>query len=155
MATALRENGREPSGHRVSTTRYVYCGTDSRGRDTARLEAARQLQFSSLLAGGGIPYGGNHPVVDEVDPALVEKADELLLAGGPDAVLEQLEQLAGAGVTQVIAGFRYGDMPGELAKRSMELFAGRVLPYAGGIRAESFKQGAAGLRSGGLRGALS
>ncbi|MGA4859477.1 LLM class flavin-dependent oxidoreductase [Streptomyces koyangensis] len=144
MATALRESGRDPAEHRVSTTRYVYCGADARGRDTARREAARQLQFSSLLAGGGIPYGGNHPAVDEVDPVLVEKADELLLAGEPDAVLEQLERLAGAGATQVIAGFRYGDMPRELARRSMELFAGQVLPYTKDIQAEGFWRGDGG-----------
>ncbi|WP_236792309.1 LLM class flavin-dependent oxidoreductase [Amycolatopsis sp. GM8] len=121
--------GAVPAGREFSTSRYVYCGQSTEGRELAVREVCRQLQVSRSLARGAVPRYGCHPDPGaQLDRGLLDAAAGALIAGGPDEVAEQIEALGRSGVTQVIGAFRYGALPRTVASDSIRLFAAEVLP---------------------------
>jgi alkanesulfonate monooxygenase SsuD/methylene tetrahydromethanopterin reductase-like flavin-dependent oxidoreductase (luciferase family) len=83
---------------------------------------------------GHTPVGGINP--RDYGPLTVEATvRERFLIGSPDEIVTQLETLADAGITYIQGLFRYGDLPAELARRSLERFAAEVLPRLSGIAA--------------------
>jgi alkanesulfonate monooxygenase SsuD/methylene tetrahydromethanopterin reductase-like flavin-dependent oxidoreductase (luciferase family) len=89
-----RETGQSVTGRQYSANRYVYCTTDPDGRRMAAREAARQMAMSRALAKGAAPVHGVAPAPAEIDPADEELAYERLLAGTPDEIVAQIEQIA-------------------------------------------------------------
>jgi alkanesulfonate monooxygenase SsuD/methylene tetrahydromethanopterin reductase-like flavin-dependent oxidoreductase (luciferase family) len=126
-----KEAGRSTDGIEYGANRFVYCATDPDGRRLAAREVARQIQVSRSLAQGAEPVLGVAPNPAAIDPADEELAFERLLAGTPEQIVEQLADLADAGVTYVNAGFQYGELSTELADASARLFADEVLPAVG------------------------
>jgi alkanesulfonate monooxygenase SsuD/methylene tetrahydromethanopterin reductase-like flavin-dependent oxidoreductase (luciferase family) len=57
-----------------------------------------------------------------------------LVYGTPDQIVKQMEDLADAGVSTVLAQFHFGDMPTKLSDDSMKRFASEVLPRLHRIR---------------------
>ncbi|QFZ19219.1 LLM class flavin-dependent oxidoreductase [Saccharothrix syringae] len=122
------EVGRSTEGVEFGANRFVYCSTDPEGRRAAAREVARQIQLSRTLAQGTEPVLGIAPHPAAIDPADEELAYQRLLAGTPDEIVEQLHEIADAGVTHVNAGFQYGALPDDVANASARLFADHVLP---------------------------
>ncbi|MGW4892456.1 LLM class flavin-dependent oxidoreductase [Kitasatospora sp. NPDC004240] len=127
-AALAAEEGVTTEGRRYAVNRFVHVGTDPAGRRAAAREVARQIQTSRALAQGAYPIGGAPPIPTAIDPADEELAHERLLAGSPEQIVEQLRELAEAGVDQVNAAFEYGTLPAETAFASLRLFAAEVLP---------------------------
>jgi alkanesulfonate monooxygenase SsuD/methylene tetrahydromethanopterin reductase-like flavin-dependent oxidoreductase (luciferase family) len=84
---------------------------------------------SRALALGAVPDRGRHPAGRRLEPSILESIGSVVLTGSPDEVHDQVTALGDAGVTQVIAGFRFGRMPARTASASMRLFAAEVLPH--------------------------
>ncbi|MFI9387651.1 LLM class flavin-dependent oxidoreductase [Kutzneria sp. NPDC052558] len=126
------ETGQSVTGRQYSANRYVYCTTDPDGRRMAAREAARQMAMSRALAKGAAPVHGVAPAPAEIDPADEALAYERLLAGTPEEIVAQIEEIADSGVTYISAGFQYGAMSTEASVRSMKLFAEGVLPAFAG-----------------------
>jgi alkanesulfonate monooxygenase SsuD/methylene tetrahydromethanopterin reductase-like flavin-dependent oxidoreductase (luciferase family) len=131
------ETGQSVDGREYSANRYVYCTTDPAGREMAAREAARQMAMSRALAQGAVPVRGIAPAPAEIDPADEELAYQRLLAGTPEEIVAQLDEIAASGVTYISAGFQYGAMPTEASFRSMKLFAEEVLPAVAGLTASA------------------
>jgi alkanesulfonate monooxygenase SsuD/methylene tetrahydromethanopterin reductase-like flavin-dependent oxidoreductase (luciferase family) len=114
----------------IAVNRFLHVGTDPALRRLAVREVARQLATSKALAEGGAPVGGAAPapLPEELTADELAAAEELLVAGTPDEVTEQLARYADAGATYLIAGFRYGLFPSEAARASMRAFAAHCLP---------------------------
>ncbi|MFF1868475.1 LLM class flavin-dependent oxidoreductase [Kitasatospora herbaricolor] len=128
VAALAAEEGVAAQGRQYAVNRFVHVGTDPAGRRAAAREVARQIQTSRALAQGAYPTGGVPPIPAAVDPADEELAYQRLLAGSPEQIVEQLQELAAAGVTQVNAAFEYGTLPAGTAFASMRLFASEVIP---------------------------
>jgi alkanesulfonate monooxygenase SsuD/methylene tetrahydromethanopterin reductase-like flavin-dependent oxidoreductase (luciferase family) len=123
------EAGRSTDDVAYSANRFVWIGTDPDERRAAAREVARQITVSRSLATGSAPATGVAPGFHaELDPADVALAEERLLGGTPDQVVEQLTAIAAAGVTHVNAAFEFGALPFTVAERSARLFAAEVLP---------------------------
>ncbi|MFJ9775173.1 LLM class flavin-dependent oxidoreductase [Kitasatospora sp. NPDC101157] len=122
------EEGVAAEGLEYAVNRFVHLGTDPAGRRAAAREVARQIQTSRALAEGAHPAGGLPPVPAAIDPADEELAYERLLAGSPEQIVDQLAELAAAGVTRVNAAFEYGLLPADTAFAALRTFAAEVLP---------------------------
>ncbi|MFF4819295.1 LLM class flavin-dependent oxidoreductase [Kitasatospora sp. NPDC001309] len=128
VATLAAEEGVAAEGLEYAVNRFVHVGTDPAGRRAAAREVARQIQTSRALAEGAYPTGGRPPVPAAVDPADEELAYQRLLAGSPEQIVEQIAELAAAGVTRVNAAFEYGTLPADTAFAALRTFAAEVLP---------------------------
>ena len=74
--------------------------------------------------------GGATQAVPAPEPSFDERiADGTLIAGSPDSVTEQVEDLiTRLSVGHLIGVFQFGDMPHELTNRNTRLFAEQVIP---------------------------
>ncbi|OAA19779.1 flavin-dependent oxidoreductase, F420-dependent methylene-tetrahydromethanopterin reductase [Frankia sp. EI5c] len=127
----IEQAGGLPAGREFQVNRFVYLGDDE-GREQAVREIARQLQTSAALAEGTHPGAGAAPTPATPDPAMEEKAREVLIAGSAPEVLERFRELAAAGITYVIASFAFGYLHPRVSQRSRRRFAAQVLPYLSG-----------------------
>lgn len=99
----------------------------SGSRDAAISDGGRALEavVSSYVAMGAILGDDRRPADPLRDPGLLE---DLLLTGDPDAVNEQVQRYATAGVTHLQARVLPGDLPLEVAERTIKLLGTEVLP---------------------------
>ncbi|ABW12869.1 luciferase family protein [Parafrankia sp. EAN1pec] len=123
----IEEAGGLPAGREFQVNRFVYLG-DEEGRAAVVREIARQLQTSAALTEGTGPVAGAAPAPERPDPAMEEKAREVLITGSASEVLEQFLALAETGITYVIASFAFGYLDLRVSRRSRERFAAEVLP---------------------------
>lgn len=134
IAECVREAGTSVEDLEFETNRFVYCGTDEDEIRQAIQASALQTNVSKVLLQGHQPVGGMNPV-DYGAAEVGETVRQRFLIGDPDQIVEQLETLGEAGITYIQGLFRYGDLPADLARRSLELFTAEVLPRVAGIKA--------------------
>jgi alkanesulfonate monooxygenase SsuD/methylene tetrahydromethanopterin reductase-like flavin-dependent oxidoreductase (luciferase family) len=129
----IRETGAHGEGREFSANRFIYCGSDEEGVSRALSACAWQSALAASLRQGGIPDKGINPL-----PSRVAHSDSVmskrLVYGTPDQIVKQMEDLADAGVSTVLAQFHFGDMPTKLSDDSMKRFASEVLPRLHRIR---------------------
>jgi alkanesulfonate monooxygenase SsuD/methylene tetrahydromethanopterin reductase-like flavin-dependent oxidoreductase (luciferase family) len=115
------------AGSKAGVARHiVVAGTDEAARGIAR--RAYRLWYASFMKlwveHGSRPLGVVYP--EEFDG---EGADGRMICGSPKSVLEQLQaQIDDSGVNYVACRFAFGDVTFDEARRSVELFAGEVMP---------------------------
>ncbi|CAO5173238.1 Luciferase [Frankia sp. AiPs1] len=124
----IDQAGGLPAGREFQVNRFVYLGDDE-GRERVVREIARQLQTSAALTNGVHPEFGAAPAPDQIDPAVEDKVRGILITGSADEVIDQFRALADVGISYVIAGFAFGYLDTETARRSRERFATEVLPH--------------------------
>lgn len=135
---AWREAGRPEADARHHLLRFVHVAP-SDGEAMAQIGETRWLNRVSRTHSGGtarVKGGVNQVVIppDEIDDAEWAKR---LVFGGPETVIATLRRLEAAGITHVICHFDIAGMAQPTVRRSMELFAERVMPAfaAGASRA--------------------
>ncbi|ODU05984.1 MAG: hypothetical protein ABS81_05990 [Pseudonocardia sp. SCN 72-86] len=127
IAECIAEAGGSPEGREFQANRFVFCGTDEDEIQTAIRASALQATVSKAMLHGNTPVNGINP--PDYGTLTIEAAvRERFLIGSPDEIVAQLESLGEAGITYVQGLFRYGDLPAELGRRSLERFAAEVLP---------------------------
>ncbi|MGW2651464.1 LLM class flavin-dependent oxidoreductase [Streptomyces sp. NPDC001393] len=138
----VEDYGTNVQGLEYEANRFVYCGTDPEELQAAVRASAWQTRLSKSLLQGATPVHGVNPEPGDIDGEPVANAlSDRLLAGTPDQVIEQLHELGEVGITYVLAQFRFGNLPVEIADRSRELFAREVLPHVADIKSRPFLVG--------------
>lgn len=116
----------------IGMNRYiVVADTDAEAESIARRAWARFYDSFILLWRelGGQPANAKLP--PDIGPLL---ESGLAVAGGPDKVTATLrDQIVRANVTFLSGSFVFGDMDHEAARRSLELFASKVMPELAGL----------------------
>jgi len=135
----VKAHGIEPDRERVSLIRSVYVGEDS---DKANEECAQHILYTyktlwrpSMLAVKKVEdrigrklFWASRLFLTEMDYDGLVKAG-MHIAGSPEQVIDQiLKQQEDVGFGTFIGEFRFGSLPHRMAKRSMELFAEKVMP---------------------------
>lgn len=123
----IREFGTHSEGRQYEANRFVYCGDDEEGVAAALDACSWQLCLAGDLRKGSAPtLGINPPPVEQVFTNEVMR--QRLIYGTPDQIVQQFEGLGDSGITYILAQFRFGHLPSNLALKSMHRFAAEVLP---------------------------
>jgi len=129
----ILEFGTHWKGRQYEANRFIYCGDDEEGVTKALDACSWQLSLAGDLRKGSVPNRGiNPPPTDQVFTNEVMR--QRLIYGTPDQIVQQLEGLADSGITYILAQFRFGHLPANLAVTSMHRFAAEVLPRLGAIK---------------------
>ena len=135
----VKAHGEKPDRDRVSLIRSVYVSDDC---ERAKAESAQHILYTyktlwrpSMLAVKKVEdkigrklFWASRLFLTEMDYDGLAEAG-MHIAGSPDSVLEQiLKQQKEVGFGTFIGEFRFGSLPHKMAKKSMDLFAEKVMP---------------------------
>ncbi len=138
---AARAAGKDPSKHSAPIFKWIFVGeTDAKAREVAR--AAFMETFGAFFVGGERLVSlllervkiSNASIETASDP---DKFFELLTSddfpvciyGSPETVRQKLAPMKSCGVDYFIGGFSIGALPGDEIKKSMRLYAEKVMPH--------------------------
>ena len=128
---AAKEAGRDPGKLEFSVQNQVYVTESKRGADEAAEHHRWQYRMANRLRAGTlkIEEGVAYPEAVKDEPPLADFVGERTLSGTPDKVIAQIERYRDeVGITQLNCSFSVGSLDHEKVKRSMRLFAERVMP---------------------------
>ena len=123
----LSAKGQDPSGATVAINRIAFVAeTDKLARTEGKLYVSQVLDFYARM--GLLQDRRGNPLNQQTD--LFEAVgDEVCLVGGPESILESIHKYQElAGVTQFNLRISMGNMPLELAERTVMLLGEHVLP---------------------------
>ena len=135
----VKAHREEPTNDKVVLVRDVYV---SENDDRAEEECAKHLlyMYRTLWKPGMMAvkkveadvgyklFWASRLFLTEMDYSKLAEVG-MIIAGSPESVVEQiLNQQKEIGFGTFVGEFRFGNMPHQLAKRSMELFAKEVMP---------------------------
>jgi alkanesulfonate monooxygenase SsuD/methylene tetrahydromethanopterin reductase-like flavin-dependent oxidoreductase (luciferase family) len=124
----LKAKGQDPSDATVAINRTAFVAkTDKQAREEGKLYVSQVLNFYARM--GALKDDHGAPLDPQTD--LFETVgDEICLVGSPKNVLESIHKYQElAGVTQFNFRISMGNMPLELAQRTVTLLGEHVLPY--------------------------
>jgi len=136
---AARQAGLDPRKHDAPCFKWIYVGeTDAQARAVA--EKAFMATFNAFFVGGEklvdhlmarFKESGMPPVTDPSKLFDLLGSDELTVCvhGSPETVRQKLSPLRESGIDYFIGGFSIGALPTDEVRRSMRLYAERVMPH--------------------------
>ncbi len=126
-AKAKHPGGPDNFGTQIGT---VVAETDEEAKKYVDAYVYQTRQVETLRSGREhVASGFSEPMPFEGEPSIDEMFDHRMLAGSPETVIKKLQAYRDvADITQLNLTFHGGNMPEEIALRSMRLFAQEVMP---------------------------
>ena len=128
LEAGFSEEAVEKAQDETWAQRAIYVGDDD--QECLKVAETALGRYQAHLLDARVKYnpGGVPPRPPGQAPPPGEVVEHAFLAGTPNRVASQIEELQGAGVRNLMLNFNVGQMPADQVESSMRLFGEKVLP---------------------------
>ena len=128
LEAGFSEEAVEKAQDETWAQRAIYVGDDD--QECLKVAEAALGRYQAHLLDARVKYnpGGVPPRPPGQAPPPGEVVEHAFLAGTPNRVASQIEELQGVGVRNLMLNFNVGQMPADQVESSMRLFGEKVLP---------------------------